>query len=437
MASGFELNGRESKGKRRARLQKAYDAAAYSVFARRPNQLRRIRRRIRAEMAHPTGAPTPPVGPLHSGIKMPGDLWDDMIAGQDSVLGACRNDLNQWRAIIEKCHLAERELECHGTLRKSRTETETIVSVDLVVEWLYETSQRVFVNTGTPRYKIGRKISRNGGRKFWYKPIRKPIWMQTHLPQVKAALRNEELGDLIRKSLTVNLWGNGSGSGDDGSGSGDSLAWYVPFHNNRENWGVYIPVTGLLQCANGIAPSGFKGLWLDLVELALRGLLAHELIHYVIEYRSAQLERLMEAPCYLAGQKALLQGGHVPLEEKLANGALLRSIQYEAGVRKIAGAYESAETFTKKQSRGYRDGQKSVRTRNFLANANDLMRRIANSLPKVSALSDKHPMDFGARPATRIDRSTVLDLNGSQCPIYLIRDEVELGVPLGGAIEVT
>ena len=309
-----------------------------------------------------------------------------------------------------------------------KTEIETIVSVDHVVKWLHNDTRESFVQTRTPQLEIDRTVARKKVGTFWRNAIRKPLWVPAHLPCVKTELGNRELGNLVRRSRNANVWLDPD--------KGDYLAWYLPFHDSKEDWGIYIPVTGILQCAAGIAPSGFKGRWLDLVELALRGLLAHELIHYAIEYRSAQLEMLMGTPCYLAGQTALFQSGHVPLEEQLANGAFLRSIQYETAARKIAGAYESAEAFTKKQPRGYCDGWKSVRTKDFLANANDLMRRIASSLPAGYRLAATDPMEFGGRPAATIGSSTAVVLNGAQCPVYLVRDEIELGVPSGTVIAI-
>ena len=432
MAIGIDPSGTESEEESRALLQRSYDAGIYQlkIWSSGGMGLRNLRRGLRAEMTLPNVGSTPPLRSTSNGIQMPGDLWSDMIAVQGSVLGACRSDKNLiwWTEKSRNCRLFEREMG----IQTPNTETETIVSVGCVICWLQKASQPPVADITSIDRR--RTIGKAGEHEFVRKLIRRPIWAQTHKPRFKTDLTNAELGDLI--SRAVSIWGSGSES-EEGRG-GDYLAWYLPFHNDTQNWGVHIPVTGLLKCARDIAPSGFTGSWLDIVELALQGLLAHELIHYAVEYRSAQLEYLMEEHCYLASRTALNEGTkYVPFEERLAEGAFLRSIRNQAAARNLqSDVYECAISWIKsKKLSGYRDGGKSVATRDFLDNANMLMRRVAEELPKENAQSATHPMDFGAQPAATIDRSTMVVLNGSQCPIYLVRDEEVLGV-LPGTIEV-
>lgn len=248
-----------------------------------------------------------------------------------------------------------------------------------------------------------------------------------------SSLTDDELGEAIRKSLKApSPWGSPEEQGT------DALAWYVSFHRDPQNWGIYIPVTGLFRFANHIAPNGpGPRSWEDVLGLAMRGLLAHERIHYAVDYAAGQIELLFSAACYIPARSALSNGQYVPDEEQLANGASLRSIRWAPTALKVPDAYQAAVQFTLSQPPGYRDGKKCVNTQDFLTFANGFVAKVAAQLPAQSKPVGTHPidytrflplgplLDFGGRA------SRMATVDGTQCPVYLILDEAILGIPAG------
>lgn len=246
-------------------------------------------------------------------------------------------------------------------------------------------------------------------------------------------LDDRELGEAIENSSKIRSpWGSPE---EDGI---DALAWYVSFHRDPQNWGIYIPISGLLRFANRISPRGPGSYgWQGVVNLALRGLLAHERVHYAVDYAAGQIELLFNAPCYIQARTALSNGRYVPDEEQLANGASLRSIRWTPEALSVPGAYRAAVDFTLTQPSGYKDGIKCVDTQSFLDFANGLMRRVAAQLPIQITPSGAHPIDYtkflplGPLLDYRGRASRMASVDGSQCLVYLINDESILGIPFG------
>jgi len=246
-------------------------------------------------------------------------------------------------------------------------------------------------------------------------------------------LDDSELGDAIEKSSRVRSpWGSPE---EDGT---DALAWYVSFHRDPQNWGIYIPITGLLRFANHVSPRG-PGIfgWQGVVNLALRGLLAHERIHYAVDYAAGQVELLFNAPCYVQGRTSLSNGRYVADEEQLANGACLRSIRWKPTNLSVPDAYRAAVDFTLTQPAGYNGGIHCVDTQSFLDFANRFMANVAAQLPSPAKPSRTHPIDYtkllplGPLLEYRGRASRMATVDGTQCPVYLIQDESILGIPLG------
>lgn len=248
-----------------------------------------------------------------------------------------------------------------------------------------------------------------------------------------SSLDDGELGAAIESSSSIRSpWGL---PGEDGT---DALAWYVSFHRDPQNWGIYIPISGLLRFADilsssGPGPSGWEGA----VNLALRGLLAHERIHYAVDYAAGQVELLFNAPCYIQTRTALSNGQYVPEEEQLANGALLRSIRWKPANQNVPGAYRAALEFTLGQPTGYKDGAKCVETQNFLDLANGFVGKVTAQLSSPAKPLMTHPVDYtkllplGPLLDYRGRASRMATVDGSQCPVYLIHDESILGIPSG------
>lgn len=245
------------------------------------------------------------------------------------------------------------------------------------------------------------------------------------------SLSDAELGEAVRKAgTTPGPWG------DPREGGTDALAWYVSFHRDTQGWGIYIPVTGLLKFAHFLAPSGpGSRSWESVVRLAMRGLLAHERMHYGVDYAAGQIELLFNAACYLVAHKALSNGRYVPDEEQLANGACLRSIKYLGPRMGVPGVFAAAVAFTKTQPPGYRDGDQCIETSALLGFANDYVRSVAAHIPAPTTPKAGHPIDYtkflplGPLTDVRGRASNLATIDGRQCPIYLILDGATIGLP--------
>jgi len=238
-------------------------------------------------------------------------------------------------------------------------------------------------------------------------------------------LSNDELEQAIRRSAVVRgPWGSTEEEGT------DALAWYVSFHRDPTNWGIYIPVTGLLRFAHHLVPAGAlpQQAWEDVLRLAMRALLAHERMHYGIDYAAGQIELLFDTPCYVPSRASLSRGGYIPDEEQLANGACLRSIKWAPADLRIPGAFSAAVEFSRTQPPGYRDGFNCIQTTELLAFANEYVKRMASALPTPRSPVVSHPIDytnfipFGPLVEYRNRPSRMASINASQCPVYLILD---------------
>lgn len=76
----------------------------------------------------------------------------------------------------------------------------------------------------------------------------------------------------------------------------DALAWYMPFHQTRWQWGCYVTVSGMLSLADEFLPLNISA---DMrIVLSFRTLLAHELGHFTYEYMAAQWELARSKACY-------------------------------------------------------------------------------------------------------------------------------------------
>jgi len=66
------------------------------------------------------------------------------------------------------------------------------------------------------------------------------------------------------------------------------------FHASEGDWGIYIPMTSLYYCADRWFSGRMK--IERRVNLALKVLLAHEIVHFTCEYAVAQFEVLLSVP---------------------------------------------------------------------------------------------------------------------------------------------
>ena len=101
----------------------------------------------------------------------------------------------------------------------------------------------------------------------------------------------------------------------------DALSWYISYHQHRE-WGIYIPLTGLVRFASLFAESTPNPL--AAVNVAFDLLLSHESVHYGVDVAVSQLELIEHRALYIANRNLLRNGrGYIEAEEKIANAAML------------------------------------------------------------------------------------------------------------------
>ena len=208
----------------------------------------------------------------------------------------------------------------------------------------------------------------------------------------------------------------------------DAYGWYVPFHYPGVQWGIYIPVTGivfLIRDALSKLPSPFK----TKRHLAFHAILNHELFHFGTDYAIAQAELLHQEPWYVPAKTAFKKGtpDYCVIEEQLANAYMLKAFRTMKPALKVRGKQEALREFTKKQPEGYRDGHLIKSSydwdRCLTALAQEYgwhsTRGAANPLLWESGLGFDWPGQFPRRP--RID--------WRYCPIYYFNDGARLGIP--------
>jgi hypothetical protein len=144
----------------------------------------------------------------------------------------------------------------------------------------------------------------------------------------------------------------------------DAFGWYTTFHQNRVQYGVHIPVEGVIAFAGRV----FSGLGLPverMCELAFHAILRHELFHFNVDCMAANWEMATGVPVYWRGKDQYRNGdGYVELEEALANAYMLRGFKNPTRLlRNAPGAYQALKRLCEMQPAGYKDGPRYVRTR--------------------------------------------------------------------------
>lgn len=201
-----------------------------------------------------------------------------------------------------------------------------------------------------------------------------------------------------------------------------ALAWYVSYHYRGLQWGIYIPVSGLIYLAVDV----FQKLQCDLlkkVRLAFRVLHQHELFHFAADYMASQLELITRKPCYVLSKPKLKNDdGFILWEESLANATMLRSVRFAPRNIKIKGAYAQMLKFVKKQPKGYRDAPDYVLNGPYVELAEKLASDYSAYIPNHCGVDPKTctlwPL-YGAHP----------HIDWKRCPVHLIHDEARFALP--------
>lgn len=203
----------------------------------------------------------------------------------------------------------------------------------------------------------------------------------------------------------------------------DGLGWYVSFHQIGAQWGIYLPVSGVVILASGALrdlPCDFA----TKIRLALRLIYQHELFHFAVDYGVAQIE-LMSNHAIWTHVKAYMRSlppGYSVREEQLANAWMLRSLRRSSRMLKVRGSSARLRQFVRRQPEGYRDAEHILAAEPFALAVEDLVFDYA----EISGA-------LGSEECEGLDCSALLpihpDIDWRQCPVHVIHDEEEHGLP--------
>ena len=98
------------------------------------------------------------------------------------------------------------------------------------------------------------------------------------------------------KKQTIDRWLNDTSGGSKNRNQVgiEALAWYVSFHNNQKNWGIYIPISSLNYLNELFEIKVHAHTRLDQISKDL--LLYHEQYHFAFDLFVSQIELLTNEP---------------------------------------------------------------------------------------------------------------------------------------------
>jgi hypothetical protein len=225
---------------------------------------------------------------------------------------------------------------------------------------------------------------------------------------------NGEAGERIRKS--VELHGM------------DALGWYSSFHVTSAQWGIYIPVSGIVY----LTVHALRELTASnetKAHLAFHAILNHELFHFATDYAVAQAELLFEEPWWGPAKTAF--SSNIPdycmQEEKLANAYMLKAFRTMKPALRVRGKQEALKKFTLLQPAGYCDGDE-VQREGWESNLHEL----ASSYLAHSNRARKNPHLW---TDSEWDWPQLFPIHPHvdwrYCPIHLVLDGKRFGIPEG------
>jgi len=207
----------------------------------------------------------------------------------------------------------------------------------------------------------------------------------------------------------------------------EALAWYASFHSNRDCWGIYIPLSSI-PIFDSLFLSHLKISRTDRWRIAWDVLLAHETVHFAVDYACAWFELLHHAPIRrafadrmgsnVAAELLPNRSAYLEVEEALANGNVLREL-----VGCVDTDAESAlRGFIRGQPAGYRDGELAESNQGFASLVAETLRSY------LSVWSSGWNIDLG-NPGLDLTRLLPLGEEAHrQCPIWIINDLEAVGL---------
>ena len=173
----------------------------------------------------------------------------------------------------------------------------------------------------------------------------------------------------------------------------DVIAWYVPFHFDRYDWGIYMRHDGLKWLAGQLLrhwsrlgrPLNRKTLPGLLLKGAYSSLFAHEHFHHRVESMATRLEYTLRYPLYqpytdIVYEPAL--GTDAVLEEALANTYMVNAqasmLRRHKPLARIVQDYHKSNM--DQQPPGYRDAERILELGLFTEECSRLMSQIQHGL---------------------------------------------------------
>jgi hypothetical protein len=200
-----------------------------------------------------------------------------------------------------------------------------------------------------------------------------------------------------RDEIEIDVGGIGVFEGDDypPNPNIDSLAFYLPFHFYKTDWGIYIRALGIRRLADQLAS---RHIGISAVRWAYNVLLEHERMHFICELAASRLEVIEGSSIYGPYFKDGVACQH---EEALSNASVF--IKKPWGTSN--GLIKATHSFMKRQGLGYEDFDKWL-DRNF-----DQGKRTAVSYMPFSQSPKILPTEF------------LFEINKYEPPAHLIIDE--------------
>jgi hypothetical protein len=157
----------------------------------------------------------------------------------------------------------------------------------------------------------------------------------------------------------------------------DALGWYLPFHQQIAQHGIYISSAGALWLAKRCFGQKYSDdVRTDIstkLHYAVHAILRHETFHFAAECMAANWELSTGAPCYLKANKELKsEAGYIEKEEALANAYMLRGFRWASSATRGAKATHSLNAVTRASPRGYNLGVDYVASARYEYGCRDL-----------------------------------------------------------------
>lgn len=207
----------------------------------------------------------------------------------------------------------------------------------------------------------------------------------------------------------------------------DALGWYMPFHAPGAQWGIYIPITGLVY----LIDSAFGRLQVPLatkMQLAFHAIYNHELFHFATEYAIAQAELVHHRPWFIPAKAAFSkeEPSYCVEEEQMANAYMLAAFRSLKPALKVKGKQAALQAFVKNQPVGYRDALDVRRT-----HWSGLLDKLAHRYGEHAKRASRHRLLW--KPTMGFDWAQAFPIQPKidwrHCPIHVVNDGSRLGLP--------